>query len=64
MSDSGARPHRSGSEKRRREFQVSVRLTPGEFARLHFDRIETGLSAGELLRRAYFGEEGAADDGA
>lgn len=51
-------PRRSGSEHRRREFQVGVRLLPEEHTLLTAEVTLTGLSAGELLRRAYFGTEG------
>lgn len=48
---------RRGSETRRREFQVGVRLLPEEHAMLVTESTLTGKSAGELLRRAYFGTE-------
>lgn len=56
------RGSRTGSETRRREFQVGVRLLPEEATLLLLDSenrtaIEgRPVSPGELLRRAYFGE--------
>lgn len=46
----------SGTETRRRERQVGVRLLPEEYARLLADADASGTSTGELLRRAYFGQ--------
>jgi hypothetical protein len=44
----------SGTEKRRRDYQVGVRLLPEEYQQLLSDMKANGRSPGELLRRAYF----------
>lgn len=48
----------SGTETRRREHQVGVRLTAEEREQLRAAEERTGESPGELLRQAFFGQAG------
>lgn len=46
---------RSGSENRRRDFQVGVRLLPEEYKALAAEAARDDVTMGEALRRARFG---------